>query len=49
MQEVVDFPGLVADPHVVGRLLDGLVEQHEVCHEDLVHTAERIEGVEFVL
>ncbi len=49
MQEVVDVPGLVADHQVVVRLLDDLVEDHEVVDQDLVHPADRLEGVQVVL
>ena len=49
VQEVVDLPRLVADPQVVGRLADDVVEEHVVGAEDLVHAAERVEGVQVVL
>ena len=37
VQEVVDVPRLVADHQVVRRLLDDVVEDHEVVDQDLVH------------
>ena len=49
VQEVVDVPCLVADDQVVLAALDRVVEDHEVRDEDLVHAADRLEGVEVVL
>jgi hypothetical protein len=49
VQVMVDVPGFVADDHVVFACLDGVVEDHEVGQEDLVHPADRLEGVEVVL
>ena len=49
VQEVVDLPRLVADPQVVGRLAHDVVEEHVVRAEDLVHPAERVEGVQVVV
>ena len=49
VQEVVDVPGLVADHEVVVLVLDDVVEHHEVVDEDLVHPADRLEGVQVVL
>ena len=43
VQEVVDIPGLVADPEVVLPLLRDFVEEHEVREQDLVHTPHGIE------
>ena len=48
VQEVVDVPRLVADHEVVLALLDRVVEDHEVGDEDLVHPADRLEGVQVV-
>jgi hypothetical protein len=44
VQEVVELPGLVPDPQVVGLLPDDVVEDHEVGHQDLVHPPDRLEG-----
>ena len=49
VQEVVDVPRLVADDEVVVLVLDDVVEDHEVVDEDLVHPADRLEGVQVVL
>ena len=49
MQVVVDVPRLVADDEVVFALFDRVVEDHEVVDEDLVHAADRLEGVQLVL
>ena len=49
MQEVVELPGLVADPEVVGLLADEVVEDHEVGDQDLVHAPPRVEAVQVVL
>ncbi len=49
MQEVVDVPGLVADPQVVRLVPDQVVEHHEVADQDLVHVPEGLEGVQVVL
>ena len=49
VQEVVDLPRLVADPEVVRRLAHDVVEEHVVGAEDLVHPAERVEGVQVVV
>ncbi len=34
---VVDLPGLVTDHQVVQTLIEHLLEDHEVGHQDLVH------------
>ncbi len=49
VQEVVDVPGFVADHEVVLTFGDRVMEDHEVCDEDLVHSAERLEGVQVVV
>ena len=49
VQEVVDLPGLVADPEVVVLLARDVEEEHEVGDEDLVHPPDRLEGVQVVL
>ena len=49
MEVVVELPGLVADPQVVGVLLDDVVEDHEVGEEDLVHAPPGLEAVQVVL
>ena len=49
VQEVVDLPGLVADPDVVLLVADDVEEEHEVRDEDLVHAADRLERVQVVL
>ena len=48
VEVVVDVPRLVADDEVVFAILDDVVEDHEVGHEDLVHPADRLEGVQVV-
>ena len=49
VQEVVDVPCFVADDEVEVLVRDDVVEDHEVVDEDLVHPADRLEGVEVVL
>ena len=49
VQEVVEVPGLVADPGVVLPLGHQVVEDVEVVDQDLVHPADRLEGVQVVL
>ena len=49
VQVVVDVPGLVADHKVVLALLDGVVEDHEVRDEDLVHAPDGLERVQVVV
>ena len=49
VEEVVDIPRLVADHEVVIGLVDDVVEDHEVVHEDLVHPADRLERVQVVV
>ena len=49
MPVVVDVPGLVGDDQVVVALVDGILEDHEVLDQHLVHAADRLEGVEVVL
>ena len=49
VQEVVDVPGLVADPQVEVLVFDQLAEHHEVADQDLVHGPDRLEGVQVVL
>ena len=49
VEVVVDIPRLVADDEVVLALLDRVVEDHEVADQDLVHPADRLEGIELVL
>ena len=46
---VVDVPGLVGDHEVVAAGVDGILEDHEVGDQHLVHAADRLEGVEIVL
>ncbi len=46
MQEVVELPGLVADPEVVGLVPDHVVEDHEVREQDLIHPPDRLERVQ---
>ena len=48
VQEVVDFPRLVADPEVVLLLAHHVVEDHEVRKQDLVHAPQRLEHVQLV-
>ena len=49
VQEVVQLPGLVADPKVVLLVADDIVEDHEVGQQDLVHAADRLEAMQIVL
>ena len=49
VQEVVDVPGLVADPQIEGLVFGQLGEDHEVADQDLVHRPDRLEGVQVVL
>jgi hypothetical protein len=49
VQEVVDLPGLVADPEVVLLVADHVEEEHEVRDQDLVHPPDRLERVQVVL
>ena len=46
---MVDVPGLVGDHEIVAARLDGILEDHEVRDQHLVHAADRLEGVEIVL
>ena len=46
---VVDVPGLVGDHEIVAALLDGILEDHEIGDQHLVHAADGLEGVEIVL
>jgi hypothetical protein len=48
VQEMVELPGLVADPQVVAFLGDQVGEQHEVADQDRVHPADRLERVQVV-
>src|SRR6266540_310801 len=45
----VILPGLVAHHQVVLALGDGVVEDHEVGEQDLVHAADGLEAVQVVL
>ena len=49
MPVVVDVPGLVGDHEVVAALLDGVLEDHEVRDQHLVHAADRLKAVQVVL
>ena len=49
VQVVVELPRLVADPEVVLLIPHQVVEDHEVCEQDLVHAADRLEAVQVVL
>lgn len=49
MQIIVDLPGFVADPQVVGRLAHRVQEDHKVGQQDLIHLAPGHEAVQFVL
>ena len=46
---VIDVPGLVGDDEVVAPLLDRVLEGHEVGDQHLVHAANRLKSVQFVL
>ena len=48
MQVVVELPGLVSDPEVVGLGTDDVVEDHEVGEQDLVHPPDRFERMQLV-
>ena len=47
--EMIDVPGFVADDQVVATILDGLLEDHEVGEQDLVHAPQRLEDMQLVL
>ena len=49
VQEVVDLPALVGDPHVVRLHLHEVVEDHEVRDQDLVHPPDRLEHMQIVV
>ena len=49
MQVVVELPGLVADPQVVGLVAHDVAEDHEVGQQDLVHPPPGLKDVELVL
>ena len=49
VQEVVDLPGLVADPEVVVLVAHHVEEEHEVGDQDLVHPPDRLERMQVVL
>ena len=49
VQEVVELPGLVADPQVVRLGFDHVVKDHEVGEQDLIHPADRLEHIELVV
>ena len=46
---MVDVPGLVSDDEIIAALLDGILEDHEVVDEHLVHPADGLKRVEIVL
>ena len=46
---LVDVPGFVGDHQVVAALVDGILEDHEVGDQHLVHAAQRLEAVQVVL
>ena len=46
---MVDVPGLVGDHQIVAAGIDGILEDHEVLDQQLVHAADRLEGMEIVL
>ncbi len=48
MQVVVELPRLVADPKVIRRLADDVVEDHVVRGQNLVHTPQRLEALQVV-
>ena len=49
VQEVVDLPALVGDPHVVWLRLDEVMEDHEVRDQDLVHPPDGLEHMQVVV
>jgi hypothetical protein len=49
VQVVVELPGLVADPKVIRRLADDIVEDHVVRGQDLVHALDGLEALQAVL
>ena len=49
VQEVVDFPGLVADHQVVVPIVDHVGERQEVRDQELVHPPDRLERMQVVL
>ena len=46
---MVDVPGFVRDHEVVAALLDGVLEDHEVLDQHLIHAADRLKAVQLVL
>ena len=46
---VVDVPGLVGDHEIVAARIDGILEDHEVGDQHLVHAADGLEAVQIVL
>ena len=48
VKEAVELPRLVADPQVVGLLLDDVLEDHEIGDQDLVEPTPGPEAVQFV-
>jgi len=49
MPVMVDVPGLVRDHEVIGALLDGVLEDHEILDQHLIHAADRLKAVQFML
>ena len=46
---MVDVPGLVRDHEVIAALLDRVLEDHEVLDQHLIHAADRLKAVQFML
>ena len=46
---VVDVPGFVSDHEIVAALLDGILENHEIMDQHLIHAAKGVEAVQLVL
>src|SRR5690242_15456407 len=49
MPVVVDIPGLVRNDEIVAALIDGVLKDHKVGDQHLVHAANSLEGVQIVL
>ena len=49
MPVVVDVPGLVGDHQIVVARIDGILEDHEVFDQHLVHAPDGLEAVQLML
>ena len=46
---VVDVPGFVGNDEIVAARVDGILEDHEIGDQHLVHASDRLEAVQIVL